>query len=443
MTELTPPPNVVDKFTTVWRNWLSTLFRFIKAHTGGFSPTSPATGTSWNAHGNTATGTATSPLKIDAGSLWIDGTTGDIPTTGAGTRFMYMPGKEGAIRAGSVSGTDWDTIGNHSVSFGRDNQATGDGSFSCGKFCDATGNYSIAIGDVNTSSAYNTIAIGASNTADSFAAVAIGGSNTSSGSVLSTAIGSGNVASGNSSVAIGTNNSAPGSNGIAIGTGNTSAATGSSVVIGNNSVGGRNAIAIGNFVQSTALRAHVIGSGIGLGFELVNNDPASMYIGAYTDQPTFTLKGTGVSGEYGKCGVAEKTPLSTLDIGGSVGAKYTYIAATHTGSKTLTTADAEYTFVIDIDGFNSGEYYTINLPEIATIDRRIYFFKVLTTGSVPALGGGSTGVRLTPDAASGDKMEQFSGGAPSGKGGNNYITINCGDAVTISANATTSTWWIV
>ena len=54
------------KNNRTWIKWLYDLWAFIQSHTGGVAPESPATGTSWNAHGNTATGTmdVVGPLSV-------------------------------------------------------------------------------------------------------------------------------------------------------------------------------------------------------------------------------------------------------------------------------------------------------------------------------------------------------------------------------------------
>jgi len=65
---LEPPPQIIENFTHQWRNWLWYLYDFINNHTGGFAPVAPADGSSWNAHGNTATGDMTI-----VGDLSLDG----------------------------------------------------------------------------------------------------------------------------------------------------------------------------------------------------------------------------------------------------------------------------------------------------------------------------------------------------------------------------------
>ncbi|OQA91256.1 MAG: hypothetical protein BWY26_01089 [Elusimicrobia bacterium ADurb.Bin231] len=69
-----------------------------------------------------------------AGSILSTGTIGDIPAQGAGTRFMWYPGKA-ALRAGSVTDTQWDdaNVGNYSIGIGQNVIASQSGSFALGK----------------------------------------------------------------------------------------------------------------------------------------------------------------------------------------------------------------------------------------------------------------------------------------------------------------------
>ena len=107
--------------------------------------------------GNIGIGTTTpaAKLHVNNGSLLLDGTTGAIPATGAGTRLMWYPAKA-AFRAGVVAGTQWDdaNIGaNSTVGGGQNNQAAG---------VDAT----IAGGTTNTASgAQSTVGGGTTNVA--------------------------------------------------------------------------------------------------------------------------------------------------------------------------------------------------------------------------------------------------------------------------------------
>lgn len=72
---------------------------------------------------------------------------GVIPTTGAGTRMMWYPGKW-AIRAGNVAGNQWDdfNIGIGSTAFGSNTVASGQSSVAMGDGSIATGGTSTAMG---------------------------------------------------------------------------------------------------------------------------------------------------------------------------------------------------------------------------------------------------------------------------------------------------------
>jgi hypothetical protein len=69
----------------------------------------------------------TDGLQVTNGSVLFTGTSGTIPATGAGTRLMWYPAK-GALRAGKVTGTDWDDVNigaSSTITGGEDNAASG------------------------------------------------------------------------------------------------------------------------------------------------------------------------------------------------------------------------------------------------------------------------------------------------------------------------------
>ncbi len=114
-------------------------------------------------------------IKLSGGGLWIDGTTGDTPTSGAGTRLMWIPDKA-AFRAGDVSGTQWNAanIGDYSVAMGDGTTASGDAS--------------LATGIITTAAALGSTAMGNRTTANGMYSTAIGGRTIASG-IYSTAMG--------------------------------------------------------------------------------------------------------------------------------------------------------------------------------------------------------------------------------------------------------------
>lgn len=342
---LEPPPRIIEKFVNIWRDWLYFLYELVDSHTGGSAPVPPATGTSWNAHGNTATGEAANPLKIDAGSLWIEGSTGDIPATGVGdgtgVRFMYVPSEGGAIRAGRVTGTEWDLIGDYSVAFGLDNEVTTAGGFASGSGNSLTVQAisSIAMGTNNSVTGSTAVAMGASNSATAASSIAMGQQNTSSAANAVT-LGSSNSNAVSASVMVGTGNSSVGCP-IIIGNNNVNAASGTgAMLVGSNSdISAINGIAIGKFVSCIHKLSAVIGRGVGPGNELATVSSGSLVMGIGSDLPSIIMLGGSV-GSPGNIGIIQAAPLSTLDIGGSVG--YQQDKLTSTDAVTSGSVDEVY-----------------------------------------------------------------------------------------------------
>jgi hypothetical protein len=119
---------------------------------------------------------------------------GSIPTTGPGTRLMWYPAKA-TFRAGRVDGAQWDisNVGDYSVAFGRNTQASADAA--------------TAMGDGTTASSRDATAMGSNTTASGFAATAMGSETTASG-IQSTAMGFETTAATDRSLSIGRYNSA-------------------------------------------------------------------------------------------------------------------------------------------------------------------------------------------------------------------------------------------
>lgn len=114
------------------------------------------------------------------GALWASGniTTGVAPTSGAGTRMMWIPSKA-AFRAGSVStsgSTFWDdaNIGLNSVAFGANTKASGDYSVAFGSATLASGAGSVAFGSLNNASGMISFVNGVLSTASGDYSTAFG-----------------------------------------------------------------------------------------------------------------------------------------------------------------------------------------------------------------------------------------------------------------------------
>ncbi|MBO2011674.1 tail fiber domain-containing protein [Hymenobacter negativus] len=100
---------------------------------------------------------------------------GIIPASGAGLRLMWHPYKA-ALRAGEVSGAQWDdaNVGFYSQAFGNNVTASSFATFASGDGSTASGTASTAMGSNNTASGTGSVALGAANTASGFCSLAAG-----------------------------------------------------------------------------------------------------------------------------------------------------------------------------------------------------------------------------------------------------------------------------
>ncbi|MCD9187195.1 MAG: tail fiber domain-containing protein [Pyrinomonadaceae bacterium] len=157
-------------------------------------------------------------FNVDGG-FFASGTqsTGFAPTSGAGSRMMWYPGKW-AFRAGKVDSfgaTYWDesNIGIGSVALGENSRASGNNSFAANLATTASGDESVALGNNGTASGARSFAFNA--TASGVGAVAIGsGAQATNDDAL--ALGPSSIAGGLASITIGPS-IANGSFGVAIG----------------------------------------------------------------------------------------------------------------------------------------------------------------------------------------------------------------------------------
>ncbi|MES2396672.1 MAG: hypothetical protein V4549_11745 [Bacteroidota bacterium] len=156
------------------------------------------------AGGNVGIGTTNPLAKLHAnnGSVLFDGTTGATPTSGAGTRMMWIPAKA-AFRAGSTLGTEWNdaSIGSYSVAFGSGTTASGSYSSAFGGGSNASGYLSSAFG-TSTASGLQSTSFGSTTVASGEQSFASGFGTNASGK-LSYAFGSSTVASGDYSSSFG------------------------------------------------------------------------------------------------------------------------------------------------------------------------------------------------------------------------------------------------
>ena len=214
-------------------------------------------------------------LTDPSGALLFSGTTGGTPTSGAGTRMMWVPAKA-AFRAGVAGGTEWDdaSIGIGSAAFGTNNNASGSGAFAAGQ-----GNTVMYMG----------AAFGLGNSVTGGDSIAAGYNNGVSGPYAA-AFGKDNTASGDSSFAAGSNARA---------NQNYSLAIGQNVYAGYGSPS----------VASMIIGVHPSGW-------FSNDVPYSLAVEFNASTPTLFVK-QGMGGN-GKIGINTFNPTQALDVNGSI-----------------------------------------------------------------------------------------------------------------------------
>lgn len=209
--------------------------------------------------------------------------TGGIPAVGEGTRLMWYP-RRAALRAGRVSGTQWDDefVGSHSTAFGYDATASGPSSFASGASTTASGSRATATGDGTTASGMYSVASGYLSVAS--------GTSTFAGGYNSSATGNYGLAFGYNSVASGTYATAVGSSTTA---GTYSLAAGRSSASGNYSTALGRAIATGHYSTAIGLSETTGYATLSIGrYNVVEGDSDSWVA---TD-PIFIIgNGTGTS----------------------------------------------------------------------------------------------------------------------------------------------------
>jgi hypothetical protein len=126
-------------------------------------------------------------LNVDGGAVWGGNWDGDvlgvgIPASGAGTRMMWYP-RNGAFRAGRVTGTEWNaaSVGSYSTALGYNTTASGSVSTAMGSFTTASGEQSTAMGWSTMASGANSTAMGSFTAASGARSTAMGYSASTNG----------------------------------------------------------------------------------------------------------------------------------------------------------------------------------------------------------------------------------------------------------------------
>ncbi len=175
----------------------------------------------------------TDGLQVTNGSVLFTGASGTTPTSGAGTRMMWIPAKK-AFRAGIIAGTQWDdaNIGDEStVTGGGDNIASGQRSVVSGGVTNTASGITSTVGggQLNTATALNATVAGGTFNDATFGAATVGGGSSNTASTVGSTVsgGSGNTANGNTAT---------------VGGGNANTASGQDAVV----AGGSNNVASGD-----------------------------------------------------------------------------------------------------------------------------------------------------------------------------------------------------
>ena len=182
-----------------------------------------------------------------------------VPQEGAGARMMWCPSRA-ALRAGSVSGSDWDNanVGDYSTAMGQDTKASNYYSVALGSGTTASGQASVAMGLGTTASAAYATATGDQTTASGLTSTAMGMYTTASGQA-STAMGFSTVAGpGEAATAMGSSTTASGRYSTAMGLHSEATAYGAMGFGTYVTASGQCALAMGTYVSNAGYQGSCI-----------------------------------------------------------------------------------------------------------------------------------------------------------------------------------------
>lgn len=147
-----------------------------------------------------------------------------IPATGEGSRMMWYPAK-GAFRAGRIlhntEGWDAANVGNYSVAFGLDTEASAVGAMAFGEGAEASGEHAVSLGHQTEAAGFRSTAIGGTTRAYGTLSTAIGFATEATGQAA-TAMGQGTHATGRAATAMGEGVTANSDHSLSIGKYNSS-----------------------------------------------------------------------------------------------------------------------------------------------------------------------------------------------------------------------------
>jgi hypothetical protein len=189
---------------------------------------------------------------------------------------FFLPGRQGAFRAGAVTSNAWniDSIGNASFAAGYNTKATGPFTTATGYQSEASGNAATALGYLSLASGNTSTAMGFGSKASGAYALAAGNTNTAMGN-SAVALGEYTTASGDHAFAGGSSTMAAGADAVALGQeskagGAAAFAAGSNATANGDAsfAAGISALASGNYAVALGSGAQALGlSATALGFE--------------------------------------------------------------------------------------------------------------------------------------------------------------------------------
>ena len=242
-------------------------------------------------------------FQVTDGSVLFDGESGATPTSGAGTRLMWIPDKA-AFRAGRLTTDETETpdatdywnnanIGYYSVAMGLNTFARGGSSGAFGRYTyingdaldQGLGHCSFALGHQDTITGNDAFVTGWRNHVRGLASAAFG-----HGSEVF--------------------NSMCYSIGEYVRTGDTASLS---------TFDKQHNVGIGAFLNAIGKSSMIIGTGIDFSKRLTNSIPNSLMLGFNSDKSTlFVSGGDGSSSSFGKVGIGTTNPAATLGVNGSV-----------------------------------------------------------------------------------------------------------------------------
>jgi Chaperone of endosialidase/Head domain of trimeric autotransporter adhesin len=197
-------------------------------------------------------------------------------------KLFFVPGRQGAFRAGTVTNSNWnsDSMGNASFAAGYNSKATG-------TYSTAAGYNSVASGHAATAFGYQALASG--NTATAM------GDNTVASGPYAVAIGNNNSATGTSATALGENTMASGAQALTGGSGTIASGTAAVAFGEETTAGGPAAFAVGNAVTASGDASFAAGSAaVASGHYAVALGAGTQAAGLSSVATGFNAKATGI-----------------------------------------------------------------------------------------------------------------------------------------------------